>query len=363
MRPNNFDLIRLLAAIQVVIYHGVEHLKIEGLKDTWLLFILECFPGVPIFFVLSGFLVSASWERSKSLGQYVLNRALRIFPGLWCCFAFSIVVVLCLMPGCFANASVTNLGTWIIAQLTMFQFYNPEFLRPFGVGALNGSLWTIPIELQFYIVLPIVYAVFKRKDSKLNLAWLVPIFLIFMAANQVLFVGLTGHREEMWYKLISVSMLPHFWLFLLGVVLQQHFDSIKHLFTGKLHYWLIVHAIMIYIAWSLGRPTGTNYPFPGVALTLAGTTLAFGFTGRQWADKLLNHNDISYGVYIYHMIVANAFIHLKFTGTYSSLACLLLTTIVLATLSWRFIERPCINLKKRWQTKTPANSASIQATN
>ena len=79
MRPNNFDLIRLLAAIQVVIYHGVEHLKIEGLKDTWLLFILECFPGVPIFFVLSGFLVSASWERSKSLGQYGFKQSAKNF--------------------------------------------------------------------------------------------------------------------------------------------------------------------------------------------------------------------------------------------------------------------------------------------
>lgn len=350
MRPNNFDLIRLLAATQVVIYHGIEHLGLDSISDQWWVKLLECFPGVPIFFVLSGFLVSASYERSKSLTQYAANRALRIFPGLWCCLAFSIAVVLLLQPEAFQQASITHVGAWLAAQLTMFQFYNPDFLRSFGVGTLNGSLWTIPVELQFYIALPVVYWLFNR-NKRITWRWLIGCFLVGMAVNQVLYVGLVSYREAIWFKLIGCSMIPHIWLFLLGVLLQQNFERLRPFFEGKFAHWLIGHGLMVIAAGSAGLPVGSNYPFPGVALTLAGSTIALAFTVRTLADKLLHHNDISYGVYIYHMVLVNAFIHMNFTGTVTSLICLVVATFVIAYLSWTLIERPAIKLKKRWQVK------------
>ena len=216
LRPNNFDLIRLLAALQVVTHHGIEHLGLDSVANHWLVEVLKCFPGVPIFFVLSGFLVSASLERSKSLPQYALNRALRIFPGLWCCFAFSVIIVLLLNPELFQQASIKEVFPWVLAQLTMFQFYNPDFLRPFGLGALNGSLWTIPVELQFYFVLPAVYAIFRKGKSS-TWMWLVAGIISGLAINQTFKIGFAAYRDTIWYKLFACSMLPYIWLFLLGV--------------------------------------------------------------------------------------------------------------------------------------------------
>ena len=89
-RVNNFDLLRLIAAIQVVIAHSLRHLQMD-LPAPWGA-LLDCFPGVPIFFVISGYLVSSSYERAPSLKAYLRNRCLRIYPGLWVCLMVTMVV-------------------------------------------------------------------------------------------------------------------------------------------------------------------------------------------------------------------------------------------------------------------------------
>ena len=77
---NNFDLLRLFAASQVAFIHVGDELHIEF--SGWLLGFrqfLDYFPGVPIFFVISGFLISASLDRNPNLRNYAINRCLRTF--------------------------------------------------------------------------------------------------------------------------------------------------------------------------------------------------------------------------------------------------------------------------------------------
>ena len=79
-RLNNFDFIRLIAALQVALVHGITHLEVKILNPF--LDFLNLFPGVPIFFFLSGFLISASWERNSNVKNFSLNRFYRIFSRL-----------------------------------------------------------------------------------------------------------------------------------------------------------------------------------------------------------------------------------------------------------------------------------------
>lgn len=167
--PNNFDLVRLLAASQVVVVHGIEHLELTSIVNqhfaiSWHL--LTAFPGVPIFFVVSGYLISRSLDREPCLRSYAVNRMLRIYPALIACFLVSVLSVLVVSPKNILTADPLRFTSWTIAQLTFFQFYNPDFLRSYGVGTLNGSLWTIPVELQFYIILPITYLMLGLRTSK-----------------------------------------------------------------------------------------------------------------------------------------------------------------------------------------------------
>ncbi len=57
----------------------------------------------------------------------------------------------------------TTFWAWLAGQVSFLQFFNPEQFRGFGIGVANGALWTITVELQFYVFIPLLYAtVFGR---------------------------------------------------------------------------------------------------------------------------------------------------------------------------------------------------------
>ena len=151
---NNFDLIRLLAAIQVALHHAASHLKLSQDTLAYLLIdLFKLFPGVPVFFFISGFLISKSYESNSNWFQYAQNRALRLFPGLIVCGLLTTFSIMLSGYIDFEKISSIELLVWLLSQATIFQFYDPNFLGNFGIGKANGSLWTIYIELQFYICL------------------------------------------------------------------------------------------------------------------------------------------------------------------------------------------------------------------
>ena len=109
-RANNFDLIRLFAATQVMLFHGAAHLH---LSVPFPLSVLAPFPGVPIFFVTSGFLIAASYDRSADLADYARRRVLRLAPGLWGCIAVTSAILLALGYKVATGAGLT----WVVAQM------------------------------------------------------------------------------------------------------------------------------------------------------------------------------------------------------------------------------------------------------
>ena len=78
-RLNNFDLLRLGAALQVALEHAAFHLEVQ---EGWWGRVSLLMPGVPIFFFISGFLISRSYESNSRLDEYFRNRGLRIYPAL-----------------------------------------------------------------------------------------------------------------------------------------------------------------------------------------------------------------------------------------------------------------------------------------
>ena len=336
-RTNNFDLIRLFGALEVVCGHALFHF---GLLDNapWIVRrLLDLFPGVPIFFVVSGFLITASLERSRDLSGYARNRVLRIYPGLWACFGVTLVVLWSFgaLSGQFLRS---NFGPWVVAQLTFVQFYNPAALRGFGVGVINGSLWTIPVELGFYVLLPaLLFAFGDWRSKRRPVAIAMAVVALFSA---LLWVMVESHRSTI-AKLVEVTPLPHFWMFLLGALAWRYRAVIAPVIRGRFLWWL---AAYLALGLTILRPDG---PVGVLEKAMLGAvTLSAAFTTPYLAEKLLRGNDISYGVYIYHMLVVNALLQLGYRGDSALLPITIAVTCLLAFASWRLVERPALRRKR-----------------
>lgn len=338
-RENNFDLIRLLAAFQVLLGHGIKHLELNHLSPV--LDITDFFPGVLMFFTISGFLIFASFDRNNNLRKYFYNRFLRIFPALWLCFFFTVILLISFDIIRGTDFFGTTMMKWSFAQITFFQFWTPDILRPWGVGTPNGSLWTIPVEIQYYILLPGMVLLFKN----IRLIYKV----IFLAACSVLFNAYLASKtlieETVFVKLSQVNLLPYLYCFLVGTVLYMYWGRIKKFIEGKALYWLI-----IFLAFCLTTGTHPSY-YPkniqmisNILLGILTISLAYTLPGL---GRLLKGNDISYGMYIYHMLVINSMIALGYTGNTIYLFWAIVLTTIVSCLSWFLVERKALALKTR----------------
>jgi peptidoglycan/LPS O-acetylase OafA/YrhL len=322
-----------LAATQVIVDHYFQHLNIPLNKLATQ--ILYLFPGVPMFFVISGYLISASYERNNNLAIYFKNRALRIYPGLWGVIFITIIV--------FSVTGVNFLNkqtiAWLPAQLAGV-IYTPHFLANYGFGSYNGSLWTLPIELQFYLILPICYFFAPKKIVNY---WFYGLLAVFVILNFVYEFKIGDNFTDFIPKLISYSFLPYFYLFLAGVILQRLRIYKSRFIYNKALFWFIG-----YVAFSMVLPGFVN---PIVFLIIKNLLLAFcilslAYTLPQAATKLLRTNDISYGIYIYHGLILTVMVQLKLIA-YENLFLLIALTYGVAWLSWIFIEKPFIKRKEK----------------
>lgn len=348
-RENNFDLIRLLAALQVVLGHGIHHLKIESdFLVSSLEHCLKYLPGVPIFFLISGFLIYASFDRnSDDLARYFRNRFIRIYPGLWVCILVTAALLLYDWPSdIFSLLSTSSFWIWLFAELSIAQFYTPEILRFWGVGAPNGSLWTITVELQFYVIVPLI-GLLSRKIS----ATTVVIFVCLISVIANIYIG-TLPEDSIVTKLGNVTVLPYLYYFGFGMLAYRYWDKIKQFFEGKFLIWLLLYAAVVFTSVYIFDLAVTEYfihsPMNLVAdILLAGLTLSAGYTGTRHFAHLLRGNDISYGIYIYHMLIVNFMVHRELFGSPVYLLIAFIATIVVAFVSWKLVEQPLLRRKNK----------------
>ena len=163
-KGNAFHFMRLACCLIVIYEHaavlcgaGIPCLNLRGM-------------AVDVFFILSGFWVTLSYLKSISLKEYALKRIRRIFPQ------YAATVVLCaVLLASFSSlelcAYFSSSGFWkyLAANLCTLNFLHPSLPGVFGVMAVNGSLWTIKIELAFYMLLPAVIFLAHAAERKFDI--------------------------------------------------------------------------------------------------------------------------------------------------------------------------------------------------
>lgn len=302
-KKNCLDIIRLIAAVQVFFGHLVWHFELgENFRLFKIVEIVSTFlpgKGVVIFFAISGFFSIASLDKTKTTGEYWKKKFLRIYPELWLAFAINSILIACIYR---TLPSVKDLLLYIITQVTIFQFYTGDWLRGFGVGTPNGALWTITVTIQFYFIVYFLYKISLKWRLK---HWLV--LLCFSIAMAILSANLT-FLPEVVRKLIGVSLIPYFYIFLIGLIVFKFKDLIipllkKYLVVIGVLY-IVTKFLAIYVFSNI--KLGINYDVFS-ALLLSLFVLGVGFSFGQRRLKY----EISYSIFLWHMIICNLFIEMS----------------------------------------------------
>ncbi len=338
---NNFNLIRLLAAVQVLLVHALNHFEIEGPVVT----ALKMIPGVPVFFILSGYLIFDAYDRTRGTGLAVFarNRALRIFPALWLCVALSTLMVVA--SGYLADRSFSPLhfGVWLLGQSSIFQFYNPDFMRGFGVGVLNGALWTISVELQFYLLTPLLFWLITRRK-----AMLYALVAVSLATN--VFLRVNYDWSDMRIKLVAVSFLPWVYMYLLGMLVSSRKLYVESV-LARFPLWLVALAYVASMLLIGDYDDNASNAINPVSVVLV-AMLLFGLARRDLRlpksfSAFVRRNDLSYGIYLYHMPVINLALYFAVLpdAPMSRVWFVLAIAVALAAFSWFQLERRALKLK------------------
>lgn len=359
MRRNNFDLLRLLAALEVVVGHIIEFFS---LPVPWFLqpayVVMRWFPGVPIFFAMSGYLLAQSLARNPDLWNYARNRALRIFPALW--VNVSVTIGLLAMAGLLLQLPSSQLVAFVLAQFTIGQSWAPGAIAEYGLGAPltpNSALWTIRMEIGFYIGLPILLlggAWLLRTRRRVDAAIVTSALVSFAAFSLLVTPGLDESGFSVMEKLIADSPLPHVWLFLGGVLVQRFEAPIRGVLVGRLWPWLLTFllarvSVWITYEWSYVNPEGqapAAWALGLANLVLIMPSFAFAFSPSPTLARLKPRGDISYGIYLWHMVLVGAIVHWSLASGWTAGVIAIGGSIVAGYFSWVLIEKPALSFKR-----------------
>ncbi len=307
-KNNCLTTIRLFAAFQVIFGHLVKHLELSCPKG--ITYIMGYFSGVSIFFAVSGFLIWSSIQRSDSYGGYLKKRFFRIYPELWVGVAIEIISILVFYNGW----EIKSLLAFTFTQGTVLQFWTPDSLRGYGCGTPNGTLWTICATVQFYLVAWFLYKLMHKRKLPFWIGGFIGLVCV-SVLGQLCFklIGI-----NILVKLFGQTIFRYLWLFFIGCFIAEFKEKVIPVISK---YWLVFLATgIIPVVTGLDIYAGYN-----VILAISLATGLIGFAYRF--PRLALKTDISYGLFIYHMIIVNVFISLGLTGNWwhfvavSALSC------------------------------------------
>ncbi len=333
---NNFNLLRLFAALLVLYSHSY-YLLGQGQAEpigAWSGWLDASVLGVSIFFFISGFLVCRSWDARRDPVSFLTARVLRIAPAYW---GVLLAVALVLGPVMTTHSLVDyarDPKTWTYVAygaVVHVQYLLPGVFEHAPAPGVNGSLWTIRLEVALYVMLLIA-------------GWL---------AHAAASGNAPGGRRRRSVPLVR-ALLLFVWLVLL----------VKVAFAGPGYYKLAGY-FLLGVACFRFRALGILHPVWALVLACA----AFAFAGSWFGPVLLpfavahlvltlalhpalrlpagwlHRNDYSYGLYLYGFPVQQTLLAAGIATPMAMLGWALPVALCCAAVSWHLVEHPLLARK------------------
>lgn len=302
---------------------------------------------VPMFFALSGFLVTGSAFRTRKVVPFLSLRFFRIFPALCVEVALSAIVIgaaftALKLPAYYSDPMFFTYFGNILGKVQM-ELPGVSFWK-YDAFAVNANLWTLPSEFYCYLILAAMIVtglIFNR----------ILFTILFCISSVSLIVAnvFFGFDSQPWILASSVNV----YYFFMGAIFFHWRDLIPH--KG----WLCLACIPV--VYLLEFSTRAVYLVPAFVTYI---TIYIGLCNIP-TNRFLRSGDYSYGIYLYGYPIMQAlvasvpFVRYKFF-TFTSLALML--TLVFSVLSWHFVEKHFLKLRHRFSKRSTSIEISpIQA--
>jgi len=337
-RNNNFNLIRIVAALAVLVTHSF---TVAGVAEPFgeSLGMTIGSIAVDVFFITSGFLVTASLLTRQSITEFVWARVLRIYPALLVLVLLTVFVLGVYFTSLPLSSYFTSSRTYtyllkcstLVSAGVAFKLPGVFENNPFK-SAVNGSIWTMPYEIRMYAILAVVWVGLRiTRKYRLKAFQLVIITYAVLSGIYVLAIP---------FYFPTVNWLVKFsFLFFTG---SSFYVLKEHIRLSSLFFLFIVIALSFAIG---------NVQLFYVLYTVSIAYLLF-YIAYVPSGYIRNYNrlgDYSYGIYIYAFPVQQSVAAL-IPGI--SVTCMILisatVSIMLAVISWHFVERRALSLKEHY---------------
>lgn len=326
-KSNNLDFIRFAAATLVIFSHSFPLTLGNNNKEPLYYLtngqITLGHLAVSVFFIISGFLITLSFDRSKNLLYFMKSRCLRIFPAL----LFTVFLTTFALGPLYTSFSIieyfgSDLTYKYLCSIFLFdiKYYLPGvFENNIYSGVINGSLWTLKYEFLFYCMVA-----FLGITRLLNFKIIITGF--FISNLMVLFKLPIGENLIDLFRYFSFGMLTYFLRYKI-----------------KLNLNISILCIFLLI-------TSTFLGYLEIALPILGGYLVFylAYQDKFKINEFGKYGDFSYGLYIYafpiQQIITNHFnnnIHPLTNFIYS-----FIITLGISILSWNYIEKSALKFKR-----------------
>jgi peptidoglycan/LPS O-acetylase OafA/YrhL len=337
---NNIDFARLALALLVVFSHCFVLVRGTDDSDPFMRLTGGQVTGgtiaVDAFFILSGFLITASYQRSSSALSFLKKRIARIYPGF---LVVTLVSAFCFVPlggGRIDGQDLRQKIGFVLASVVRLRDIHSSGAfghNPFP-HIVNASLWTVSYEFFCYLgvlLLGLTMALHRRRMLIGALCASIAVSLLYAHfgwhTSKCTLTVLFGYPEK-WARLTP--------MYLAGVVFYLYRDSISFRLLGT-----VVSLLAMVLACVV--PCGYTLLFPVFGTYLL---MHLAFADRLALHRIMRFGDLSYGAYLYAFPIQQLMIQQLGLRQSALKLFFAATPVVLAAaaVSWFCIERPALRL-------------------
>ena len=346
---NRFDALRLALATLVFLYHGVVLSGLMPNSSLELSLAVLAELSIQGFFIISGALVYSSWDRSGGLSDYIGKRVRRLYPAYVVIILVPVLISAVLTFG--EAGALQDVLRYLAANLVFLNFLEGELPGMFSThrfSEVNGALWTLKIEVLFYVALPLL----AWGLAKLKQYWWIGLGLIVIGAI-------------VWHNMMLVLDHPY------SEQLARQLPGQMMYFAAGMAMWRLwektqTHAVSLLVIGVIALLAAMLVPqldalrVLGLFGIVAGVAFMPGpeLNAARWGD-------VSYGVYIVHFPIVQGLVAL---GLFASLGLIggmvIAAALVFAVsyLLWWWVEKPALRRDSHYRKLSEERAAECENT-